>query len=194
MQESSSNGPRLYFAYGSNLSLYQMRTRCPTSSYYDLGILPSWRWIISKRGYANIVRVSGDEKEKGGEKEERVWGMLYTLEPADERLLERAEGVPYSYEKEVLDIDLISSADGSKIRQEEKVKALVYVDYKRTAPSTSKEEYIFRMNRGIRDAVAKGMDVSYVEKVMRPFIREEGLPEDENVEDPFLPEAVGGRV
>ena len=192
-QESSTTS-QLYFAYGSNLSLYQMRTRCPTSSYYGLGILPGWRWIISKRGYANVVRVSDDEKSKGGVEGECVWGMLYTLEPADERLLDRAEGVPYSYEKEVLDIHLVSSADGSQVRLEVKVQALVYVDYKRTTPSTSKEEYITRMNRGIRNAVEKGMDMEYVEKVMRPFIREEGLPEDEKVEDPFLPEAVGGRV
>jgi hypothetical protein len=51
----TSPKPRLYFAYGSNLSLTQMSSRCPTSTYHSFGILHNYRWIIGERGYANVV-------------------------------------------------------------------------------------------------------------------------------------------
>jgi hypothetical protein len=41
------------------------------------------------------------------------------------------------------------------------------------------------MDRGIKDAVSKGMPLSYVEKVIRPFVREE--------EDPFHPDKIDVR-
>ncbi|TGO26127.1 hypothetical protein BPAE_0065g00010, partial [Botrytis paeoniae] len=45
----------LYFAYGSNLSLTQMQTRCPGSTYIGMGILQDYLWIVNQRGYANII-------------------------------------------------------------------------------------------------------------------------------------------
>ncbi|KAL7795790.1 hypothetical protein V8C37DRAFT_373451 [Trichoderma ceciliae] len=54
----------LYFAYGSNLSTEQMRQRCPFSTAVGLGKITGWRWIINRRGYANIVSEGG---EGGGE-------------------------------------------------------------------------------------------------------------------------------
>ena len=52
------------------------------------------------------------------------------------------------------------------------VKALVYVDEKRLGEGTCKEEYVARINRGIKDAMEKGMGRTYVENVLRPFVRE----------------------
>ncbi|TGO36988.1 hypothetical protein BHYA_0109g00240 [Botrytis hyacinthi] len=45
----------LYFAYGSNLLHTQMKTRCPDSTYVGVGVLQNYRWIVNRRGYANIV-------------------------------------------------------------------------------------------------------------------------------------------
>jgi len=88
------------------------------------------------------------------------------------------DGIPVKFE-ESLDHD-----------KEQSVKALVYVDVARPGEGVCKEEYVGRMNRGIRDAVQKGMPESYVEKVIRPFVREEKvLDEGEGVvEDPFHPD------
>ncbi|KAK7962676.1 uncharacterized protein PG986_003501 [Apiospora aurea] len=47
---------KLYFAYGSNLSCSQMKTRCPTADPVGLGHLRGWTWIINERGFANIVK------------------------------------------------------------------------------------------------------------------------------------------
>ena len=51
---------------------------------------------------------------------------------------------------------------------------LVYIDRERTAPSEPKEEYVYRMNKGIDDALALGVPKKYVDEVMRKFIPEGG--------------------
>ncbi|KAI0893715.1 hypothetical protein F4806DRAFT_504114 [Annulohypoxylon nitens] len=55
-KDGNSEDGVLYFAYGSNLSLKQMRSRCPCSQPIGLAHLPGWAWLINERGYANIVR------------------------------------------------------------------------------------------------------------------------------------------
>lgn len=47
---------------------------------------------------------------------------------------------------------------------------LVYIDRKRVTDDKPKEEYVYRMNRGIDDAITMGVPVAYVKEVMRPFI------------------------
>jgi gamma-glutamylcyclotransferase len=194
--------PRLYFAYGSNLSLAQMASRCPTSTYHSFGLLKNYRWIISERGYANVIKSSppgpspvAQEKPSA---EHVVYGMLYTLEPSDERALDLAEGVPHAYTKHVLDVEVISrssaSLDGEREassgmgsgKERELVKALVYVDETRLEEGICKEEYVGRMNRGIRDAVGKGMETKYVEGVIRRFVMAAEVDE-EKIGDPFHP-------
>jgi gamma-glutamylcyclotransferase len=138
-----------------------MSLRCPTSSYFGFGSLPNYRWIISSRGYANVVKSSPSEGTA-----DVVYGMLYTLQPEDEARLDLAEGVPYSYVKFLLPIELVGSKEGEDGgrgpqkdagAEREIVPALVYVDLKRTEDGVCREEYVARMNRGIRDAVTKGM-------------------------------------
>ncbi|KAI9646721.1 hypothetical protein NHQ30_004718 [Ciborinia camelliae] len=255
--------PTLYFAYGSNLSLTQMQTRCPNSTYYGLGLLQGYRWIINERGYANIVsdpipfpvpgsgsdsrsgsedlssscsavahddigtleretreemkeemkemggkmreQMNGKRKKDTGEKGGRgknqpksiVYGLLYTLTPADEETLDIDEGVPFAYTKTYLPITpllpISPSPPSSSLslstscfhsgfkagltktppKVQTQVQALTYIDTVRTSPSNPMPEYIHRMNRGIRDAVSKGMEMSYVMDVMRVFIPKE---------------------
>jgi len=45
---------KLYFAYGSNLWLEQMSSRCPNHRVVCNAILKGYHWIISERGYANV--------------------------------------------------------------------------------------------------------------------------------------------
>jgi gamma-glutamylcyclotransferase len=70
---------QLYFAYGSNLWLEQMHQRCPECIRVGIGILKRRLWIISKRGYANIIESENDE----------VHGIIYNISPADEAGLDR---------------------------------------------------------------------------------------------------------
>jgi gamma-glutamylcyclotransferase len=120
--------PKLYFAYGSNLWLNQMSTRCPSAQYLGVARLDGYTWMINERGYANVVSSStlpniptpsssspnltnskfkskqpvdgGKEKEEGDG--DAVWGLVYSLNKEDKRKLDRNEGVPVAYTKEDL--------------------------------------------------------------------------------------------
>ncbi|CAG8903085.1 unnamed protein product [Penicillium egyptiacum] len=98
----------LYFAYGSNLSPAQMKTRCrinPTHSAKPLAIatLPYWRWLIGESGYANVLpppslRVANQDSESAHKiptsgSEDAVYGVLYQMDIGDERILDGYEGV-----------------------------------------------------------------------------------------------------
>jgi gamma-glutamylcyclotransferase len=110
--------------------------------------------------------------------------MLYTLNPSDERALDISEGVPHCYIKKMLPIELLAPDFGT-------VEALVYVDVARPGIGTCREEYVARMNRGIRDASEKGMPKEYVDRVIRKWVRDEEIPDEREVGDPFHPEKMG---
>jgi hypothetical protein len=168
----------IYFGYGSNLWKDQMIKRCPTSSYIGIARLNGYRWLINNRGYANVVQPKPDNKTDV----DVVWGLVYSLQPEDEERLDINEGVPYAYIKEMLTVDYWSATNASKPdtdREAVETKMLVYIDRKRVKPDRPKKEYIYRMNMGIRDAVAEGMPQNYVDEVMRSFIPD---AEDREVE------------
>jgi gamma-glutamylcyclotransferase (GGCT)/AIG2-like uncharacterized protein YtfP len=73
----------LYFAYGSNMWREQMIKRCPDHRYIGNGIFQGYRWIISERGYAYIIKSESDE----------VHGVVYEISDTDEKRLDRYEGV-----------------------------------------------------------------------------------------------------
>jgi len=47
---------------------------------------------------------------------------------------------------------------------------LVYINRKQVTDSKPKDEYVYRMNMGIKDAVKEGVPQEYVDQTMRPFI------------------------
>ncbi|KAJ3522631.1 hypothetical protein NMY22_g11809 [Coprinellus aureogranulatus] len=180
----------LYFGYGSNLWIDQMNRRCPESKLVGIGLLKDWKWIINNRGYANIILSPTDI----------VYGLVYEISATDEASLDRSEGVPVSYLKQYHSIEFtplsvpthhnhpdvqapsISSPSLAK-------EMLVYVDIKRVTPSSPKEEYIYRINKGIVDGVKAGIPMAYFDKYFRPSIPP--LPEvydEPEVKDPFDPQ------
>ncbi|KAJ6444710.1 AIG2-like family protein [Purpureocillium lavendulum] len=178
----------LYFAYGSNLSTAQMRQRCPFSTPVGLGFLEGWRWIINERGYANVVPMESspspsDGGSGGSNRKAGVYGLLYLLPPQDEARLDGYEGVPWAYERMHCDYlrwatpappSSSSGPDASSAGygNDEPVRALVYVDRQRTTAGTPRDEYVGRMEEGIRDAVYNwGLDEAYADLVMRRFWR-----------------------
>jgi len=79
---------RLYFAYGSNLSLAQIKLRCPDHKPKGTAVLSNHRVVCNKKGdngidfYAGIVCSPGDE----------VLGALYQLNEKDIDRLDVSEG------------------------------------------------------------------------------------------------------
>jgi gamma-glutamylcyclotransferase len=179
---TSSTSATIYFGYGSNLWLHQMTTRCPTSTYLGVARLRNYHWIINDRGYANVVEKS--EQNSSGSYADVVFGLVYSLLPEDEKKLDRNEGVPVAYTKEILECDFWPSDTEHKVDTskdpERKEDMLVYIDRNRVTPDKPRDEYVYRMNQGIADAVKLGVPEDYVRDAMRKYIPAED--EDEGRE------------
>jgi len=142
---------KYYFAYGSNMASTQMLQRCPGCRKIGRAQLQGYRWIISTRGFANIIRSENEVVE----------GVLYAISTADEAALDEYEGVAQGcYYKDTL-----------AIRLEERVlEAMVYID-PIVCEGEPKDEYVDRMNAALGEA-----DLSpwYVAKYMGRFIGNRG--------------------
>lgn len=203
----------LYFAYGSNLSPTQMQQRCtfnPKLSAKPLAIavLHKWRWLICEAGYANVLPPAGmrvgpqrsDLAEKipvSGE-EDAIYGILYEMDPRDERLLDGYEGVDHSaeeadgrgqvgvdvrpreqgegdYNKWYLPAEIVRWIDEDDLHPLKagpggQVPVLIYVDEERLMVAPPKKEYIPRMNRAMTEAAEVGVSKKWLEEVLRKFI------------------------
>ena len=115
------------------------------------------RWIINDRGYANIIPSPGDI----------VYGFVFELTALDKKSLDDYEGP--TYERLYIPVDLVSMNDTI---DRHSVKSLIYVDVERKEEKKPLEEYIYRMNMGIRDALKEGIPAEYIKKYLRPFIPE----------------------
>ena len=83
---------RYYIAYGSNLSEEQMARRCPTATIVGTTILKDWRLLFN--GPASIERKQGYQ----------VPVLIWDIQPEDEKSLDRYEGYPSYYRKEMLKV------------------------------------------------------------------------------------------
>ncbi|KAH7070949.1 hypothetical protein FB567DRAFT_538991 [Paraphoma chrysanthemicola] len=186
---TTSTKPTIYFGYGSNLWLHQMSIRCPEAKYLGIARLSNYTWIINDRGYANVVQLpsasstpqSPSSKAEEEDYASKVYGLVYSLSPADESRLDKNEGVPIAYTKERLPCAFWSAGEPSdpvsphsKIDvtgpADETLDMLVYIDRERVEPDEPRKEYVYRMNRGIEDAVSVGVPEGYVDAVMRKYI------------------------
>ena len=138
-----------YFGYGSNLSKEQMAIRCPESKYYASGTLSGYSWLINDRGYASIKPSESDF----------VLGEIFTLSQQDVDYLDIYESVEEGmYLKSILSVE---TSKGT-------IDCLVYIASDST-PGIPQEEYIKRINLGIKSA---NLPDDYVQKAIRPFIPE----------------------
>lgn len=146
-----------------------MKRRCPTSTYLGIARLKGYRWIVNKRGYANIVETHTSPQGHSNE----VWGLVFELQPADEAQLDINEGVPEAYTKEDMLVDFWPAKGDHRpdvSNEPQRINMLAYIDGKRIEPDVPKKEYIYRMNEGIKDAVEEGVPASYVDEIIRKFI------------------------
>ena len=138
-----------YFGYGSNLSKEQMAIRCTESKFYASGTLSGYSWLINARGYASITPSES----------EFVLGEVFTLSQQDIDYLDIYESVEEGmYLKSNLSIE---TSKGT-------IDCLVYIASDST-PGIPKEEYIERINLGIKSA---NLPDDYVQKTIRSFIPE----------------------
>ncbi|GHU34931.1 gamma-glutamylcyclotransferase [Clostridia bacterium] len=101
---------KIYIAYGSNLNLEQMEYRCPTAKVVGNGKLKGYQ-LLFRGGHDNAVATV--EPCRDG----TVPVLAWTVTPADEAALDRYEGYPDFYRKEMVEIEMNGKT----------VKAMVYI-------------------------------------------------------------------
>lgn len=86
---------RRYFAYGANIVAAEMARRCPAAREIGTAVLPDWRFVIGRRGYATMIPESGA----------RVVGVIWSITPACERSLDAFEEIDAGlYHRDVIDV------------------------------------------------------------------------------------------
>lgn len=81
-------GAILYFAYGSNLCLRQMRERCPGFRADFRAPAEGWRLCFPRSSSVRHGGVASIERRQG----ENVWGVVYRLTRNDWKSLNKCEG------------------------------------------------------------------------------------------------------
>ncbi|WP_313182588.1 gamma-glutamylcyclotransferase family protein [Lacrimispora sp.] len=100
----------LYIAYGSNLNLTQMAYRCPTAEVIGTSEMKDYEMLFRGSRSSAVATV---EPLIGA----RVPVLLWKIRPQDELALDRYEGYPNFYRKELFPVELGGRS----------VKAMVYI-------------------------------------------------------------------
>jgi hypothetical protein len=151
---------RLYIAYGSNINLEQMAHRCPTAKRVTTTAIPNYE--------LQFQRVATISPKKGSQ----VPVLIWELGQKDELSLDRYEGFPNLYRKEIFDLEI----DG-KVRE-----CMAYVmNYGEISPPTS--QYFNGIMKGYKD---NGLDTDYLIKALEQSIAYEEKQEEEMSEDDDL--------
>ena len=114
----------LYAAYGSNLSIKQMTKRCPDAKIVGKGIIKDY--ILVFRTQATI------EKHKGA----KVPVLVWDISKKDECSLDRYEGFPTYYTKELIDVRM-TNLDGKKPKKIQSIAYIMNEGPKKASPTWS---------------------------------------------------------
>lgn len=151
---------RLYLAYGSNINLEQMAKRCPNSKVIGTAMISDYE--LEFRGVATIVPKKGAE----------VPVLMWEIDQQDEINLNRYEGFPRLYRKEIFEIEV-----NGKIRE-----GMAYLmNYKGIAPPTA--QYYNGIKKGYED---NGMNTKYLHDALVRSVeyqQEELCEFEESMED-----------
>lgn len=112
---------KYYIAYGSNLSIEQMKVRTPDAVIAGTGELKNWRLIF--RMFATIEKCEGYS----------VPVLVWKISGQDEKNLDRYEGYPRFYVKKDMKI-AVTSLDGEDLGE---ITAMVYIMSKKAVNDRS---------------------------------------------------------
>ncbi|MHB1493331.1 MAG: gamma-glutamylcyclotransferase family protein [Thermoplasmataceae archaeon] len=140
----------LYFAYGSNMSFSQMRTRCPNSKFIGKACLKDFEFVFDGHSYnrggavANVIQ----------KRECKVEGGLFDITESDLKALDQYEGYPSTYDREELEVS------------DEKGTSSPALIYKRTGKKIGKpsDDYLKTIIDGARNC---GLSEQYINVVLR---------------------------
>ena len=157
---------RLYFAFGSNLSLDQMRKRCPGHKLVGIAVLANHRVVCNKAKSDGVNYCAGIIESPGDE----VLGGLYKLTPGDIKRLDKDEGCwkgTEHYYRDAGDFYVKNRASGLVIN------AFTYFVAKPVPPKKPATEYAEIIFQGCRD---HGFPEEYVKNLRGWFLMESETP------------------
>ncbi len=100
---------RYYIAYGSNLNIPQMRTRCPGARIIGTSVLEGWRLLFRGSRTGSYLTI---ERQEGA----RVPVAAWEVSAENEAALDRYEGFPTFYYKKEMELTLKGIRSG-KLRR-----------------------------------------------------------------------------
>ena len=107
---------RLYIAYGSNLNVMQMKTRCPNAKILGTAKLKGWELLFKGSKSGSYLTI--EKKENG-----IVPVVIWEVSESDEKALDRYEGYPTFYYKK----DIKVQYKGIRTGNRRTVTAFVYI-------------------------------------------------------------------
>jgi len=178
----------------------RLRAHPASSKPIAVARLDAHAWIICERGYANVVSLPATNSASNENVVWGILYNLAAEDEARLDIFEghdearnpqpeinpdpsRQQEIPYlqggwDYNKHYLPVTVMKwlvdpstyGVTASQKQEATSIRALVYVDEFRTRPGKVNQEYIGRMNRGIRESTALGLPQDWVDAVMRKFI------------------------
>jgi len=142
---------KYYIAYGSNLNMAQMAYRCPDAEPVYKGYLKDYELFYAGSRSGNYATI---RNKKGAITPIGIW----KISKRDEVALDRYEGYPVFYYKEILKLTI-----GGK-----KIEAIVYIMRKDAKEGMPTKRYVDIVREGYNDFELdeKYLDESLIRKVV----------------------------
>jgi len=141
----------LYIAYGSNLNLPQMSFRCPTAKVVGTSEIKDYELLFRGGRKSSVATV---EPLKGS----RVPVLLWKLKERDLQALDRYEGYPSFYRKEILPVELKGKT----------IPAMVYIMNDGHPFGSPSDYYLDTIMEGYQSA---GFDAEFLEQAVEKSIQ-----------------------
>lgn len=141
----------LYIAYGSNLNLPQMAFRCPTAKMVGTSEIKDYELLF--RGGMNSSVATVEPL-----KDSNVPVLLWKLKEHDLQALDRYEGYPSFYRKEILEVELKGRT----------IPAMVYIMNDGHPFGSPSDYYLNTIMEGYQSA---GFDTEFLEQAVDKSIR-----------------------
>lgn len=141
----------LYIAYGSNLNLPQMAFRCPTAKVVGASEIKDYELLFRGGRRSSVATV---EPLKGSS----VPVLLWKLKERDLQSLDRYEGFPSFYRKEILEVELRGKT----------VPAMVYIMNDGHPFGSPSDYYLNTILEGYQSA---GFDTEFLEQAVEKSFR-----------------------
>jgi gamma-glutamylcyclotransferase (GGCT)/AIG2-like uncharacterized protein YtfP len=90
-----------YFAYGSNMDMTRLSNRGVNPETRHKGTLKNWKLKFNKKASAGDWSFANIEQSEG----DIVEGLVFTIKESDLKLLDKFEGAPKHYRREILEIE-----------------------------------------------------------------------------------------